>query len=86
MSVGIFILSLVIAVISGAVTCCIVKNYIHRKHVCSLTTAERHREEGIRFINKAIRTKDLVYRQHLRNEAFHQFVKADQIENGPYWS
>ena len=56
----------------------------YRKRVCSIVTAEDHREEAARLIHEAIHSHNSGVERYLRNQAFAHFVIADQIENGPY--
>ena len=55
-----------------------------RKHVCSIVTAEDHRNEGARLLHKAIYSNSKEYSKYLRNEAYVHFRYADMIEHGPY--
>jgi hypothetical protein len=56
----------------------------YRKHMCSIITAEDHRNEGARLIHQAMASNDKVFERYLRNEAYTHFRTADIIENGPY--
>ena len=60
--------------------------YYFRKHVCSIITAQDHRDEGRRLIRESIHTADRAYENYLRQEAFLHFCVADQMDNGPYKS
>jgi len=55
-----------------------------RKRVCAMETPEGHRQEGERLLHLALRARDPKFAHYLRNEALCQFIRADQLENGPY--
>jgi hypothetical protein len=59
-----------------------------RKRVCSIVTADDHRNEGARLLYESThfsgRDPERRYERYLRQEAFRHFQVADIIENGPY--
>lgn len=84
----IFVVGLLVTLvfISGWTLCHVQEKRAYRIRACNLTTVEAHQAEGARLVQQAIRTRNPAFRQYLRDEAFRQYVLADQLENGPYWS
>jgi len=79
------VLSLVLAFFAGGSVWHVVSIRTHRRRICAIVSADDHTREAARLVHRAIRTKDLVYKQHLRDDAFQHYVLADKIENGPYF-
>jgi hypothetical protein len=57
----------------------------YRKRACAIVDPEGHRREGERLLRLAFRSRDPKFAHYLRNEALCQFIRADQMENGPYF-
>ena len=65
-----------------------IESWAYRKRVCSIVTADDHRNEGSRLLYEALHfggpDPERRYERYLRNEAFRHFQQADILENGPY--
>ena len=55
-----------------------------RKRVCAINTPDAHRSEGERLLHLALRTRNSQFSKYLRDEALIHFIRADQLEHGPY--
>jgi hypothetical protein len=55
-----------------------------RKRVCAINTPSEHRSEGERLLHLALKTRNSQFSKYLRDEALIHFIRADQLEHGPY--